>query len=646
MKIAPLETFIRKITSVVGDAFPTFERLVLLFPIALTVSIATTLLCGGRIVATHWWCILLLSVGITLFQGRHQWRKTLLSVGGVLFLLCLMWVGNGLFVQEIMTDYGCYHFPATQLLLEGWNPIYEGTAEAIESTLTIDPFGMWLWHVLSLPKAVWYFSASAFTFFQSPFNFFAPLSMLLFIPVAASLWRYNKRLGGGSIGLLVILPPSFLIGVDCVIALSAIGLLLTMGLYLKGRGSGYALPLLCYSFWMMNSKQSALLACFIFWCCFSLLMVWRTWPKWRIRLMQGIAIVGILVVTFIITSFSPYFTQWLNYGHPLYPCYTTDEAQHPVYNIVGDFSEQNPDAQAMGHMGFFCNAYISSSLTQAYYRWKLNQDTFHPRAKTWEQTWRQNQRPFVDSPLTPWTRTLYGIVTLLICLFGKKTSRILMLMVWLSCFLVPTPMIGYPRYTPWTALLFLLAFESIGNIRHTLFRRMGYGLMLGVILCGHYAKVRDYLIAIDQAYMLQANIIQHPPQELIYTHPEEKVRKDERVWKMGPYTRKTYFELLNRKVPALSNTSFIPVEEDAEVATLGYIPPLEAYIQKNDDHFVDSLFMNNNLLPSMKERFLNCPKIALEIIGIRMPHLLYDRLQTLFGGNKPPLTKDTSATTE
>jgi hypothetical protein len=170
--------------------------------------------------------------------------------------------------------------------------------------------------------------------------------------------------------------------------------------------------------------------------------------------------------------------------------------------------------------------------------------------------------------------------------------------------------------------------------------------MLGVILCGHYAKVRDYLITIDQAYMLQANIIQHPPQELIYTHPEEKVRKDERVWKMGPYTRKTYFELLNRKVPALSNTSFIPIEEDAEVATLGYIHPLEAYIQKNDDHFVDSLFMNNYLLPSMKERFLNCPKIALEIIGIRMPHLLYDRLQTLFGGNKPPLTKDTSATTE
>lgn len=637
MMYAHFKSFIQKITTTVGEAFPTFERLVSLFPITLTLSVAITFLCGGRIVAAHWWSVLLASVGITLFTGRHQLQKTLLSVGSFLLLLCLMWVGNGLFVQEVMTDYGCYHFPATQLLVEGWNPIYEGTAEAIESTLAVDPWGMWLWHVLSLPKAVWYFSASAFTFFQSPFNFFAPLSMLLFISVATSLRRYNTRLSSIAIILLLILPPSFLAGVDCVVALSAIGLLLTMGLYLKNCGTGQALSLLCYSFWMMNSKQSALLACFIFWCCFSLLMIWKNWPKWRMCLVQGISIIGILGTTFLITSFSPYFTQWLNYRHPFYPCYTSDDAQYPVYNIVGDFSEQNEDARAMGHMGFFCNAYVSSSLTQAYYRWKLNQDTFQPRAKTWEQTWRQNQRHLVNSPLTPWTRSLYGIVTLFICLFGRKTSRILMAMIWLSCLLVPTPMIGYPRYTPWTALLFLLAFESVGYIRHTIFQKIGYGLVIGVILCGHYAKIRDYFINIDQAYMLHANITQHPPHELIYKHPEEKVRKDERVWKMGPHTRKTYFELLKRKVPALANTSLTPFEEEQATTTLDYIPPLEAYIPKDDEHFVDSLFMNNYLLTSMKDRALNCPKIALEIIGIRLPRLLYYRLQTCFGKNDSPL---------
>ena len=634
MKCLHLRSFVQWCASAFANGFSAFERLVLLFPIALTLGVAVTFLCGGHLVAAHWWGTLLASSVLFLFATRYYGRHRFVLLGGFFLLLCVTWWGCGLFVLDVMTDYGCYHLPATRLLIEGWNPIRAGTAAGIESTMGGDSLGMWLWHVLSMPKAVWYFSASAYTFFNAPFNLFFPLSVLLFVPVAASLWRYvapsSKWLGCLFLGLLFILLPNFLIGVDCVIALAAIGLLLTMGLYLKGRGEGQALQLLCYSFWMMNSKQFALLACFIFWCCFAFLMLWRSRGQWRTLLLQGLAIVGVLGATFVVTSVSPYLTQWVNYGHPLYPCYTADEAQYPVRNIVGDFWVQNEDAQAMGHVGLFCNAYVSSTLTQTYYRWTLKQETFRPWSKTWEQTWLSSQKKEADSPLTPWIRLGYGVATLLICLWGSRTSRLLMALVWLSCFLVPTPMMGYHRYTIWSSLLLLLAFESMGNIRAVTLKRIGYGLVVGIILSGHYAKLRDYLIASDQAYMLHVNLKRETPRLLLYKPTEEKVRKDEFAWGVGPNTRKTNLDLLKREVASLKETQLIPFQEGESTDSWCYLPTLDAYIPQGDRTFEDSLFAKNYHFSNTKDRFFNYPRIVAEVIGVRMPRLLYYRLQALF----------------
>ena len=148
---------------------------------------------------------------------------------------------------------------------------------------------------------------------------------------------------------------------DCTLALDAavcfggVGVLAAMARHLAGE-RGTTAPLLAMSFWMMTAKQLGLYACFVFWLCFAAILLWRT----RGRAFAWLAGCGVgLTALFFVVCASPYLTAWRAYGYPLYPAFTVDEARFPTRDLTQDFHMANADAEAMGRVGAFVNAYLS-----------------------------------------------------------------------------------------------------------------------------------------------------------------------------------------------------------------------------------------------------------------------------------------------
>ena len=490
-------------------ALGVLERELLVFPLAVVLLATAAFWFGGTCAPWQTWG----GVGISLLAAsldrRVLWKERLR--GMALFLLCLaiVWVLSGCLAENAF-DNARYRHPVTRLLMLGWNPIETATPEALNA-LGLAPVGdLPVWHVLFITHAVEVFNASFGLFLSTPFNVALPI-LFFVVPMAlVPIWRLGRDLGWERLSCFVAvmcvlgavprLCGAMDSAVDVVVGVCGAGMIAAMVRITRGEREWWTL--LGCSLWMITAKQGALLTCFVLWVVFSLALLWRSRTIWVRRLAQLTGCAVFLGVGMLWICAAPYITSWAHYGHPLYPAYTVDAEQFPAYDITWDFEIRNDDARAMGHVGHFFNAYVSSSLTRAYYAWKTGKADFMPYCQVWEQ----ENAGGLGAANSASVRVLLLASFLVILLFGRGV-RLIALLCAVGLFCFPTSFLGYPRYIPWVAILHGMA---AGIVAHWAIRRVPkwkigpvfagclglWGLSLTVM---YIAVMIDYRLELTQA---------------------------------------------------------------------------------------------------------------------------------------------------
>ena len=624
------------------------ERALLLFPITVVLLASLTFLFGGSVSVFHWWgAVAFILGGVALSRDVSVKSRCGAAVVFLLFLL-FVWVGAQLFVTSVGIDSLAYHLPATRLLIEGWNPVYAPTPESLRETMQVEPWNMRLLHVLFMSKAVWIFNAVAYKFTGAEFNLFFPLFPFLFAVTCCQMWRCFRRISRVFFVPAVVLLLHYAPGVNCivdsVVYFAGISLLMVMARALSGTKGGAA-ELLVFSLWMMISKQPGLLSCFVFWCCFSLCLLIKT----RFRCFPRLAVyAGVLLVLFSIICASPYGTSWVHYGHPLYPAYSGDESQYPVYDITSDFREVNEDLRAMGHVGEFLNAYVSPWLVQHYYRWKLGKAAFEPNRRTWWQGQKEGiaaSKP-ASAPLDAATRWCL-LATLLGCLvLSRRGERFCYGAIAVGLFCFPTAYLGYLRYVPWCALAKIGAFMLVFGLIYRCRRRWEALLVAGGAFLWMALPIMRLVfctaVSIDLYYETLVTLRDAPPKVIYGFLYSGDIAKNYAAGKhtVNPENLKTFGSpdactinsmlLLKRHCPALSETEIhtLSAGEDEMYPFWGtgeFRLPKEEVVTK--DRSYNATIQK---LPNRRDRLMAYPKLVVRSYFVTLPKLLWLSVTNLF----------------
>ena len=604
-----------------------FERSVLIFPVAVTTLVGVALLGGGDISPWQWWLPVCGVLLLTLLTRRETLSRRVYACALFLLLLGFIWVYSGLFVSTRYYDYRAYHLPAIRLLIEGWNPVMVNTREALAQVMNVNLREMNSWHVLFMARGTWFFNAAAYTFTHDPFGLIFPLFPFLFIGASGQLWRLLRPSSAWIKALciifLFILAPSVMFLADCVVGLAGIALLCTMTRRLH-REPGILLPLFCMSFWMIVSKQTGILSCFVFWVCFSVALLFR--EKWTaVPYLAKMA--GALLVAFCIVCASPYLTSWKHYGHPLYPAYTVDEARFPAKDITWDFRVCNDDAKAMGHVGSFFYTYISPAIGRAYYNWKLGKSDFAPNRKPW---WQHAGTANPTVPITATMRWQFLIAFALVAILGGRRLLFIWCATALALFCFPTAYLGYLRYTPWLAGVQVLALYCLGcalwKFAHAKqrWRALGAGVLLvgvsALFARGAFSAVLNEALILDERQRMNAYLdsLSEPPKTLYMT----QFGRDEE----GATDEIGSLRLLCRMVPLLRGAEIycLTTEEEKTLPPYFVNPefrvPNEISEQYND-------YAKIQAIPDRKARILRYPLFILKTYTVTLPKLVWRRVK-------------------
>lgn len=203
------------------------ERLIVFFPVVVTVLASVGLLMGGSCAAWQWWGALLgtLAVGI----ARRAW----LGCGLFIVFLSVVWLVAGVCVADNGgVDTLTYHLPAIRLLMAGWNPVFASTPEALSASMGVDPAELRLWHVLAMHKGTWVFNAVACLGMRAALCVQFPLFPFLVVLGAGQVWRMGRGAGLWARVLAAIalwlVAPGYAAIADCAVMLGAVALLAAM----------------------------------------------------------------------------------------------------------------------------------------------------------------------------------------------------------------------------------------------------------------------------------------------------------------------------------------------------------------------------------------------------------------------------------
>ena len=444
---------LRKCLEIIRLTVQESEFSVLLFPVVVVLLSSITFLLGGSCSKWHWWLAYAIVSLITFVRsGNKVGSRCLLFTLAVVLGCCFAsWVS----MDSNWVDNIAYHLPGTRMLIDGWNPIIDATPEKIGDTMKVNPFDMRVWHILSVHKSVWIFNAVAAMVHGDPLSitlsagYFVYVCFALFV-ITEVKWHWVAKaifcvlVWSGCLAIFKV--------VDSVVGISGLALLMAMQLSVNDKRFHW-LPLLVFSFWMITAKASGTLACFAMWGVFSLFYIRRNLG--RKSFLNFAFAATVLSACFIVVCASPYLTAWKEYGHPLYPAETVDEERYPHKVITEDLLCGNDDRMKMGIVGSFANAYLSPTLTRAYYMWRLKKAHFEPMTRCWFVGSAKNGEPTASCPTTFRGRfVLWG--TLIVLLLHPKT-RMLPFVVLAALIFVPHPYYGYMRYFPWTHGAGLLA---------------------------------------------------------------------------------------------------------------------------------------------------------------------------------------------
>lgn len=558
------------------DVLKWFERQILLFPLVVVLLTAITLLLGGHCAAWQWWL-------------------------------------SGVVVSGGCIDVVTYHLPAIRMLIQGWNPVYAATPEAYAGVMSVELSELWPWHILAMTKSVWYFNAVAHFFVHEPFNLLFPLLVPMLISSMWSGWHFCRE-SPWYVRILVmvataVLTPTYTTTiVDTTVGLAGIGLILTMGEVLLYK-EWHWLRLFVFSFWMCTSKHLGMESCFVFWVVFALVSI-RSWVMLRRFCVLGL----LLLLAIAIVCASPYFTSWKEYGHPLYPVYSCNEEIFPSHSMTSDFLDRNEDAASMGRIGAYVNAYISSSLAHAYYKFKNGKDAFSPRSVRWNDA----GGPDAGSPTAPRMKVIFCLSVLLTVLLGSSAHRVLVCMPILAMGAMPTEMIGYMRYSPWWGVLLIVAFDAV--VRNAGKWRLVIGTVIFTlfpvcVVFWQWSLMNAFRI--DHRLALNAILRDSPPQTLsVQTGAYEKSVANLR--------------LVKRMVSELKGTELRCVSKDVVYSgKFDEFPDFSGYVPVEDGVGKRLAFSKLRKGAGRIERYAFYPAYILKMYSFGVPKLIGEKLCSL-----------------
>lgn len=441
MRPANLPVAIRRVLS-------DLEGPVLVFPVAVIALVAATYLFpGGRCGAWQWW----LAVAGTAAWAFHRSggrRRGAVAAGAFLAGVAFLWLFSNVAVVEAHYDMLRCHLPAVRLLVEGWNPVWEGTPDGIRAATGIGLEPFYTYHILAMPKGVLYFSASAWFFVRNPHNLLFPLLPVLFAATAlvlldvfrgvlSRIWRVL------AIAILALCTPDWRNPLDAAVALCAVGLMASFWDWLR-TGRFNALRIGVFTVMMAVAKPNGFVHAPLLW----LLAVAAGALHGRIRgapaALPVLRTAAAALALAALVSVSPYGSAWLRFGHPFYPRWTADEARFPAVNLAADFLDRNEDAASMDRATAWINACVSPRLARAIGRHRTGREDYFPEASTWVQG-----RHEPGTPTTASWRMAFCALLLLLLLSGRPEGRFAGLCLLAATLALPTEMIGYRRYVPW-----------------------------------------------------------------------------------------------------------------------------------------------------------------------------------------------------
>lgn len=591
------------------------ERELLVFPLAVVLLVTATFWFGGTCSLWHTWGGVAIAFLVAAFDRRVSWRERFRGMALFLFYLALVWVLSGCLVESAF-DNNCYRHPVTRLLMCGWNPVYEATPEALSrwgDLSELRPF-----HVLFISHSCEVFNAAFALFLCESFNIAWPILFFLIPSVGAVIWRLGRDLHFTYVPRCVMV--LFAIGmairfasvdsaVDILIGLVGIGTVVSMIRIWQGGRDWWVL--IGCSLWMITAKQGALLTCFVLWFLFSVLCLLRfrcDWWRWVIKLLFCAIVLGI-GLCWICSA--PYITSWYHYEHPFYPTYTVDESRYPVYNITGDFLVRNIDAELMGHVGSFINAYGSSFIARKYYAWKTGNPDFMPWCEVWE-----NSGTAQGGAASTAEQRLILLSSIVVILLLGHGIRVIIPFCLLALFCFPAECFGYFRYFPWVAILPGI---TVGIIINALLYRchrkwMFIGFSSIFLVIGVFQLLLYPAVLIDQR--LELNQVLREPGINAMVLPETRW-----AW--------TNFRLLRRQVPEFRGKELLSPDM-SDIQTYHLALPMFRVVLNDGPEPAPSLYREASGQPTRLGRYLRYALFVPRTYLVSLPKLMWWRVESLW----------------
>ena len=565
-----------------------FCEQILVFPLAVKLLCSISLIFGASIAAWQWWATLAVTLAAS-FARAASWKKAAAASVGFAAFVFAVWLYTGMTITKSGIDQLSCHFPAIRLLMLGWNPVWQPTIEEICQFGAIEPSSFHVWHILCMPRSVWYFSACAAFFAQNPFNLFYPILIFMLAGTSIAVCRCMREVGF-PLRAVAVLALVWMIrlheqAADAVMALAFTGLVACQFAALRKKDAIEPLPLVVFTFWLFASKPLGAVFCAIAWGAFIVAGLLRWRKDFRV---SNLARLGAVAAALILCAHvSPYISNTFAYSHPFYPKWTFDAKNHPAKNLTSDFlNTRNDDAKEMsGRLPMFLNAYVSPALVHKYYSRKLDKPDFNPRCKPWDKS------GYPDGSITPLNtsfRLWFMIPMVLLLRFGKTPERFAAAAMLLSTFLVPAEMIGYERYVRFIQVAYIFTFPMLyrfcSKIPVANIFLSAVATLYGLYLAANAAQVE--LESIDRRLATHDILVSGLP-ETIYPN---QLRKREYF--------KASLDLMRRLVPRLGATNS---EDLPDVAFVGEKANGNQWIESPDGSFrTAKKFDSSAFLPSRK----------------------------------------------
>lgn len=470
-------------------------------PVVLLVFPTASVLFGAlgflfRIPITLTWGVLgfLLASLLAIFGGGTL-KKGLKRLGWFVLITLLVFIIDQSFIFFSWWDTQAYHIPATQLLIDGWNPVFDSTHEALSAFianhhLNFTPETFNLYHTAYLPRGGWIWNAICWSF-SGNIELGDSLILISAISLGGIVWRLTPIFFGPGrwkrhlFSWLILLSPGIYIALFCGAhdgALYTLLLIFTFSAcaYRKTGATEWLSYLVLTPIIGCNLKFTGVVNFGITAVVFTLPIFWsfitkKRRPKkfWK---WTAACFIGFFIA--LLVGFSPYLTNWSNKGSPFYPEHSfSDEVE--TLKLTEDFNLCNSDAKMLNYISRTTRAYLSKSLTDKYYQHKINTDDSIPD-HTFDPIFHLDQ---VDG-LGVGFRIIIILTLIILCVTRRCTTPWLLISIALTSLLVPTKMVGYVRYVPqfWLVPMVLALNAMTANTSHSPWIGRVIGIFITTIL--------------------------------------------------------------------------------------------------------------------------------------------------------------------